>query len=65
MPPIARQRAKDDPGTGALTHGGEKGLDTGDKVLAHVMAARVIHMLQMQAKRGKLAVVGKDRGAII
>ena len=42
-----------------------KGLDTGDKVLAHVMAARLIHMLRMQTKRGKLAIVGKDRGAIV
>src|ERR1700685_927582 len=27
-----------------------KGLDTGDKVLAHAMAARLIHALRMQAK---------------
>lgn len=42
-----------------------KGLDTGDKVLAHAMAARMIHALRMQAKRGKLAIAGKDKGAIV
>ena len=42
-----------------------KGLDTGDKVLAHTMAARLIHMLRMQAKRGKLAIAGKERGTLI
>jgi hypothetical protein len=42
-----------------------KGLDVGDKVLAHVMASRLIHALRMQAKRGRLSIKGKDRGAII
>jgi len=39
-----------------------KGLDTGDKVLAHVMAARLIHALRMQAKRGKIASDGTRKG---
>lgn len=42
-----------------------KGLDIGDKVLAHTMAARLIHMLRMQAKRGKLTIVGKRGGTIL
>lgn len=42
-----------------------KGLDTGDRVLAHAMASRLIHGLRMQAKRGKLTIAGKERGAII
>ena len=42
-----------------------KGLDVGDKVLAHTMAARMIHMLRMQAKRGNLRIVGKRGGAIV
>ena len=42
-----------------------KGLDTGDKVLAKAMAGRLIHALRMQAKRGKIAVSGKERGAIV
>ncbi len=42
-----------------------KGLDGGDKVLAKSVAARLIHALRMQAKRGKIAIKGKDRGAIV
>jgi hypothetical protein len=42
-----------------------KGLDAGDKVLAKSVAGRVIHALRMQAKRGKLTIVGKERGAIV
>lgn len=42
-----------------------KGLDVGDKVMAKAMTARLIHALRMAAKRGKLAIKGKDRGAIV
>ncbi len=31
-----------------------KGLDTGDKVLAHAMAQRMIHALRQQWRRGQL-----------
>ena len=33
-------------------------------VLAKSVAAQLIHALRMQAKRGKLAIAGKDKGAI-
>ena len=42
-----------------------KGLDCGDRVLAKSVAERLIHALRMQAKRGKIAVAGKEHGAII
>ena len=42
-----------------------KGLDAGDKVLAKSVGARLIHALRMQAKRGKIAAKGKERGAIV
>ena len=42
-----------------------KGLDGGDSVLAKSVAERLIHALWMQAKRGKIAVAGRDRGAIV
>ena len=42
-----------------------KGLDAADRVLAKSVAARLIHALRMQAKRGKIAINGKDRGAIV
>jgi hypothetical protein len=42
-----------------------KGLDSGDHVLAKSVAERLIHALRMQAKRGKLAIAGKDKGAIV
>jgi hypothetical protein len=42
-----------------------KGLDAGDNVLAKSVAAKLIHALSMQAKRGKILVAGKDRGAIV
>jgi hypothetical protein len=41
-----------------------KGLDGGDRVLAKSVAERLIHALRMQAKRGKIAIAGKERGAI-
>ena len=41
-----------------------KGLDSGDRVLAKSVAERLIHALRMQAKRGKIAVAGKEGGAI-
>src|SRR5208282_4241926 len=40
-----------------------KGLDTGDKVLAHAMAQRMIHALRMQFRRGQLEDSGKVKGA--
>lgn len=42
-----------------------KGLDTGDKVLAHAMAARMIHALRQQWRRGILDGEGKLKGARI
>ena len=42
-----------------------KGLDAGDRVLAKSVAERIIHALRMQAKRGRIAIVGKDKGAIV
>jgi hypothetical protein len=40
-----------------------KGLDTGDKVLAHAMAQRMIHALRQQWRRGQLQDGGKVSGA--
>jgi hypothetical protein len=40
-----------------------KGLDTGDKVLAHAMALRLIHALRQQWRRGLLTGEGKAKGA--
>jgi hypothetical protein len=40
-----------------------KGLDTGDKVLAHAMAQRMIHALRQQERRGQLQDGGKVKGA--
>jgi hypothetical protein len=40
-----------------------KGLDTGDKVLAHAMAQRMIHALRQQWRRGHLQDGGKVKGA--
>jgi hypothetical protein len=42
-----------------------KGLDTGDKVLARVMATRMIHALRQQWRRGHLDGEGKVKGARI
>ena len=42
-----------------------KGLDGGDRVLAKSVAERLIHALRMQAKRGKIEIAGKERGAIV
>ena len=42
-----------------------KGLDGGDRVLAKSVAERLIHALRMQAKRGEMAISGKDKGAIV
>jgi hypothetical protein len=42
-----------------------KRLDAGDRVLANSVAERIIHALRMQAKRGKIAIAGKERGAIV
>jgi hypothetical protein len=43
---------------------GRKGMDTGDKVLAHSMAQRMIHALRQQWRRGGLADGGaKVKGA--
>ena len=40
-----------------------KGLDTGDKVLAHAMATRLIHALRQQWRRGLISGEGKVKGA--
>jgi hypothetical protein len=42
-----------------------KGLDSGDRVLAKSVAERLIHALRMQAKRGKIAIAKKERGATV
>jgi hypothetical protein len=42
-----------------------KGLDTGDKVLAHAMATRLIHALRQQWRRGLISGEGKGKGARI
>jgi hypothetical protein len=42
-----------------------KGLDTSDKVLAHAMAARLIHALRQQWRRGLISGEGKAKGARI
>jgi hypothetical protein len=42
-----------------------KAPDSGDRVLAKSVAERLIHALRMQAKRGKIAIAGKDKGAIV
>jgi hypothetical protein len=34
-------------------------------VLAKSVAERLIHALRMQAKQGKIAIVGKQAGAIV
>ena len=42
-----------------------KGLDTGDKVLAKAVAVRLIHVLRLQARGGKIVGMGRDRAAKI
>jgi hypothetical protein len=42
-----------------------KGLDTGDKVLAHAMARRLIHAPRQQWRRGLISGEGKANGARI
>jgi hypothetical protein len=42
-----------------------KGLDAGDKVLAKSVAARLIHALRMQTKRGMLAISRRERGVTV
>jgi len=65
LPGSIRQRAKDDQGFDAIGAVQANGLDVDDSALAKAMAARLIHALRMQAKRGKIAPQGKDREAII
>jgi len=42
---------------------GVKGLDIGDKVLAHALASRMIHALRQQWRRGAIQDAGKVKGA--
>ena len=42
-----------------------KGLEGGDRVLAKSVAERLLRALRMQAKRGKIAIQGKEKGAIV
>jgi hypothetical protein len=42
-----------------------RGLDGGDRLLAKSVAERLIHALRMQAKRGEMAIAGKNKGAIV
>ena len=39
-----------------------RGLDGGDRLLVKSVAERLIHALRMQAKRGEMAIAGKDKG---
>ena len=41
-----------------------KGLDARDNVMAEYIAERLIHAPRMLAKRGRIAITGKQRGAI-
>jgi hypothetical protein len=43
----------------------KKGLDTGDVVLARVLANTLIHSLRMQARRGRVVMAGKRKGVCI
>jgi hypothetical protein len=40
-----------------------RGLDTGDKVLAKAVAYRLIHILRLQARGGKIVAVGWQKAA--
>lgn len=40
-----------------------KGLDTGDKVLAKAVAVRLIHVLRINARNGKIVGVGRQKAA--
>lgn len=40
----------------------EKGLDTGDKVLAKTLTLKIVHALRQQEKRGKVLGMGKRKG---
>jgi len=40
----------------------EKGLDTGDKVLAKTLTLKIVHALRQQEKRGKVLGKGKRKG---
>lgn len=42
-----------------------KGLDAGDRVLAHSIAGRLIHSLRMQAARGRVVMDGKRKGVCV
>ncbi len=42
-----------------------KGLDTGDKVLAKAVAYRLIHVLRIQARGGKIVGIGRHKAARI
>jgi len=43
----------------------QKGLDTGDKVLAKTLTLRIVHALRQQEKRGKVLGIGKRKGVRI
>ncbi len=40
-----------------------KGLDTGDKVLAKSVSYRLIHVLRLQARGGKIVGIGRHKAA--
>ncbi len=40
-----------------------KGLETGDKVLAKAVAYRLIHVLRLQARGGKIVGIGRQKAA--
>ena len=65
MPGRARRaRPNEYTGAGDAYPRGEE-LDSGDKVLAKSVAEQLIHALRMQAKRGKIADAGREKGAIV
>ena len=68
MATISREALKDGPrNTRELAQAimAAKGLDTGDKVLAKGVAYRLIHVLRIQARNGKIVGAGKHKAARI
>ena len=66
MATISRDALKDGPrNTRELAQAimAAKGLDTGDKVLAKGVAYRLIHVLRIQARNGKIVGMGRYKAA--
>jgi hypothetical protein len=65
---ISREALKDGPRNTrelALAVMTAKGLDGGDKVLAKAVAYRLIHVLRIQARNGKIVGIGRQKAARI